>query len=245
MPDFNAIILSLTKQLYPSGRAFKMPVEGNLEYLHYALALSEDRAYNDALAVLHSILPDNAFFTVDDAADWERRLGLTTNTLVDLEDRKLAIARKIGYPGSQPAKGHYLNLQNQLQKAGFNVYVYENRFPTYPDDGTYFTRTPYDVAADIDPVAALTLLSIVQHGDIQHGDTQHGVRYNNMIVNYIEEEKDARFDIGGSFRSTFFIGGNPIGSFANVPLIRKNEFRELILKQKQVQDVGFLFITYT
>lgn len=244
MPDFNGVIQWLSKKFYPSGRAFKIPVGSNLENLHIALAISEDKAYNDALAVLHSILPDNSFFTEEDATDWERRLGMISNPAVDLEDRKLAIARKLGYPGAQPAHGHYLYLQDQLQKAGFNVYVYENRFPNYPDDGTYYTRTPFEVASDVSPIDALSILSVVQHGDIQHGDAQHGIRYNDMVVNYIEEEKDARFDTGGSFRSTFFIGGDPIGSFASVPVARKDEFRELILKQKQVQDVGFLFINY-
>lgn len=244
MPDFNEAILFLTKKLYPSGRAFKMAQGSNLERLHLGLGISEDKAYNDALSVLHSILPDNIYFTADDATDWERRLGMISNPLVDLEDRKLAIARKLSYPGSQPAHGHYLFLQDQLQKAGFNVYVYENRFPNYPDDGTYYTRTPFEVAADISPIDALTLITEVQHGDFQHGDSQHGIRYNNIIANYIDQAKDMAFDIGGSFRSTFFIGGDPIGSFASVPAAREAEFRELILKMKQVQDIGFLFINY-
>lgn len=211
----------------------------NLERLHLGLSISEDKAFNDALAVLNSILPDNVFFTADDASDWERRLGMISNPLVDLEDRKLAIARKLSYPGVQPAHGHYLYLQNQLNKAGFNVYVYENRFPNYPDDGTYYTQTPLDVSGDP------SILDEVQHGDIQHGDSQHGIRYNNVIANYIDEEKDKAFDIGGSWRCTFFIGGSPLGTFASVPAVRKDEFRELILKVKQVQDIGFLFINYT
>lgn len=239
MPDFTEVILSLTKKLYPTGRAFKMAQGSNLERLHLGLLMSEDRAFNDALSVLHSILPDNAFFTADDATDWERRLGMISNPLVDLEDRKLAIARKLSYPGVQPAHGHYLYLQDQLQKAGFDVYVYENRFPNYPDDGTYYTQTPFEVSLD------LTILDEVQHGDIQHGDSQHGYRYNNVIANHIDEELDKDFDVGSSWRSTFFIGGNPLGTNAFVPLIRKDEFRELILKVKQVQDIGFLFITYT
>ncbi len=239
MSDFTEIILSLTKRLYPTGRAFKMAQGSNLERLHLGLSISEDRAFNDALAVLNSILPDNVLFTADDASDWERRLGMISNPLVDLEDRKLAIARKLSYPGVQPAHGHYFYLQNQLNKAGFNVYVYENRFPNYPDDGTYYTQTPLDVSGDP------SILDEVQHGDIQHGDSQHGLRYNNVIANYIDEEKDKAFDLGGSWRSTFFIGGSPLGTFASVPAVRKDEFRELILKVKQVQDIGFLFINYT
>jgi len=42
-----------------------------------------------------------------------------------------------------------------------------------------------------------------------------------------------------------FVGGVTVGSFANVPLARKNEFRQLILKSKPLHAVGYLFINYT
>ena len=71
-----------------------MPENSYLENLMYALSLSENQAYNDALAIQNSILPDNAEFTADDATDWERRLGMIISPLVDLELRKLAIRRK-------------------------------------------------------------------------------------------------------------------------------------------------------
>src|SRR5690606_15271833 len=94
--------LRLSKQLMPTGRAFRAPVFGNMEKLHLANARSEGRFYEDATSVLWSILPDNINFTADDAADWERRLGLITNLAVPLADRKLAIMRKISAPGNVP-----------------------------------------------------------------------------------------------------------------------------------------------
>lgn len=235
MLNFLTKISALNKQLFPTGRAFKMPKNGWLDSLMYALSLSENKAYNDAVAVLNSILPDNADFTNEDALDWERRLGMITGISVDLSLRKLAIKRKMNHPGTIKARQHYLYIEGQLQAAGFPVYVYENRFPY--GDGSYYTRSIFSVAGS-------GLINEFQHDDAQHGDAQHGGTYSNIIVNYIDEEIDNRFFITNNLRNTFFIGGDPLGSFANIPANRKEEFRQLILKLKPTWSVGYLLINY-
>jgi hypothetical protein len=226
-------ILKLTKSLYPTGRAFKMPVGGDLEKLHQGLSLSEARAYGDALSILNSALPDNSDFTAEDATDWERRLGLITNEAVSLSDRKLAIIRKMNHPGNIPARQNYRYLEGQLHAAGFNVYVFENRF----SDGMGGYETE-------DPLVIGGIGTNNQHGDNQHGDNQHGPSFLNLVANSIEEEPDTFFNVGSNLRSTFFVGGTPIGTYADVDLERKAEFRQLILKIKPVQTVGFLFVNY-
>lgn len=229
----NEKLINLTKQLYPTGRAFKLSEGGFYESLHIALAKSEERALNDAMSIRNSMLPDNDGFTVDDATDWERRLGMITNGAVSLADRKLAIARKMNYPGLNPAKGHYQHLEYQLQQAGFDVYVFENRFPTYPEG--YITQTP----------TALSGISTAnRYGQLRYGQGRYGSQFLNKVVNHIDEDMDKYFDTGSDLRSTFFVGANPVGSVADVPAERKNEFRQLILKIKPTQTVGFLFINY-
>jgi hypothetical protein len=227
-------ILKLARQLNPTGRAFKTPFGGDYERLLRGLSKSEALAYADALSILDSTLPDNDNFTTDDATDWERRLGLITNELVPLADRKAAIIRKINHPGTIPARQNFRYLELQLQSASFNVYVFENRFPD--GMGGYNTQTPGDLAG--------SGFSDVQHGDFQHGDIMHGGYYGNKVVNYIDEELDAAFNVGTNLRSTFFIGGTPVGTFANVDAQRKDEFRQLILRVKPVQSVAYLFINY-
>lgn len=229
-------IVQLTKQLFPTGRAFKIPNDGVLDNLNKALGAIGSNTYADAVGILDALLPDNNNFTTDDATDWERRLGLISNPLVPLADRKMAIRRKMSSPGLNPAKGHYLYIQSQLQAAGFNVFVYENRFVSYPDG--FETKTPLEVS--LDP----NIFQSVEHGDFQHGDAQHGGIYNNKIVNNIDEAKDLIFNEGTNFRRTFFIGGDPIGSFATVDINRKAEFRQLILKLKPLNTLGYLFIQY-
>lgn len=231
-------IFALTKQFYPTGRAWKIPFGGTLEALHLALGVSETQAYTDAVAIHYSILPDNDNFSIADATDWERRLGLITNQLISLSDRKLAILRKLNQPGVTPAKSNWRYLQKQLQDAGFDVYVYENRFDDYPDG--YITKTPDEFTLTTYP-ASITY----QHGDHQHGDIQHGSAFANQIANSIFQSVDNLFEIGENFRSTFFIGGATSGSYASVDSERETEFRQLILNIKPVQTVGFLLINYT
>jgi len=129
-------LIALTRQLYPTGRAFRVAVDSYKLRVHRALAISEDQAYNDALSTLNSALPDNEDFTEEDAAQWEHRLGLITNEAVLLDTRKAAIIRKMNHPGTVPARQHFTYLEGQLQAAGFDVYVHENRF----DDGLGGTK---------------------------------------------------------------------------------------------------------
>ena len=233
--DFITKISSLTQQLYPTGRAFKMPKGGWLESLHNGLRISENKAYMDAMAILYSLLPDNDNFTEDDATDWERRLGLINGTGIALATRKLAIRRKIQHPGDIKARQHYLYVEGQLQAAGFDVYVHENRF--YTGLG-YYTRTPSELAGygGVDEF---------QHGDGQHGDFQHGGGWGDMVVNSIDPARDLTFNVGANLRSTFFIGGIYPGDYAYVPANQRRQFRQLILKLKPVQTVAYLFIVYT
>lgn len=228
-------LMTLTRQLYPTGRAWKLPFGGFFEKLHLGLAVSEERAYNDSYSIYYSLLPDNANFTSDDATDWERRLGLITNLATPLADRKAAILSKLQEPGLNPARSNYLFLQNRLQSAGFNVFVYENIIELYPSGygGVY---NPVTLNANI--------FTELQQGMGQQGDYQQGGFINHVIVNSMDNTTDTHFDVGSTLRSTFFIGGAPLGTYANVPVSRELEFRQLILQLKPVPNVAYLFVNF-
>jgi hypothetical protein len=227
-------IVKLVNQLYPRGRAFKLAEDSDLRKLHNALSISKAQAFSDAISTLDSALPDNENFSVEDAAAWENRLGLITNDAVSLANRKAAIIRKMNHPGTVPARENYRFLEGQLRLAGFDVYVYENRF----DDGMggYITKSPEELTGNT--------FTDVQHGDIQHGDAQHGSGSYPLVVNNIDEDIDRVFNIGDNLRSTFYIGGPYEGDYADVDVERKLEFRQIILKIKPVQTVGILLINY-
>lgn len=214
-------IIKLTKQLYPTGRAFNYPNDGVLYKLHKSLSQSEKRAVDDLNSILFQILPDNANFTITDAARWEQRLGMVDGSASTLSDRKSAILRKINHPGDIKARQSHDYLQDQLQSAGFNVFVHEN-IPEIPILG-----------------------QVIQSGQIQCGPYQCGTApFLNKVVNNIDEAIDATFVTGTDFKSVFTIGGAVLGSSTTVLAVRKDEFRQLILKIKPVQTQAFLRITY-
>ncbi len=231
-------IVKLTSQLYPTGRAFRAPKDGDFELLKKALSRSEARLYDDARSTLDSLIPDNNNFTAEDATAWERRLGLITNTNVPLADRKLAIQRKLNHPGGILARQNYRFLERELRAAGFDVYVYENRFPY--GDGSYYTKTPEEFSIEPYPTVDIQYSPLVEYGEIEYG----GQLYSNKVVNHVDEEIDDDFEVIDIFTSTFFIGYSPAGTWAHVDDSRKKEFRELILKIKPLQTVAFLLVHF-
>lgn len=252
-PTFNELqIRKVSKQLYPTGRAYNQNTGTVIESLHNALSKSESQAFEDAKGVLNHILPDNANFLADDAALWENRLGLITNTAVSLADRKLAIQRKMNQPGEYPAKQSADYLEEQLQAAGFSVYVHEN----IPEVDIYnFLITNNTVRFGPNRMGTFrynstvpnynSLFDVIRMNTVRMGAVRFNQKvYLNKVANHIEEYKDAYFPIYNNFRSTFFIGGITKGDFANVTAARKEEFRQLILKIKPVQTIGYLLINY-
>lgn len=231
-------IVNQKRLLFPTGRAWKMPEDSYLYRLMAGLSVGESTAYENAIKIMDMILPDNPNFSSEDATMWETKLGLITNLATPLADRMLAIKRKMQYPSTQPAKAHYLYIQTQLQAAGFDVYVHENLFPLYPDG--YESVSPMDIYT---PSSNYT--QAVQYGQIQYGQRRYGIFFTNMVVNSIYQEIDNSFNIGNTFDATFFIGGETLGTYANVLASREIEFRQLILKLKPVPNVAFLFINYT
>ncbi|NCX55597.1 MAG: hypothetical protein EBW87_00140 [Burkholderiaceae bacterium] len=226
-------ILELSKQLYPTGRAFRINETSDFHKINKVLSESEANALDDAFSVLDSAIPDNSNFDEQDATMWERRLGLVTNSSVDLQTRIAAIVRKYNHPGTTPNRSHFLFLEKQLRDAGFDVYVHENRFW----NGTnYFTMSPGDVSSSTG--------NVIQHGQIQHGQMQHGTQLFSIVVNDIDEGVDSLFNIGNNLRFTFFIGAAYPGDFADVDASRKIEFRQLILRAKPVHMVGYLFVNF-
>ena len=246
-------VKKLFGQMFPTGRAFQIPKGGNREKFHDAQAIGEAQAVDDAASTLWSILPDNPFFTVDDATDWERRLGMITNPSVPLDDRKAAIIRKMNHPGDIPARQSVDYIQQSLQLAGFDVYVYENDPPQSPQNflvpqtntaqfgQRQFGQFNFGNAITTYP----NFFTYFQWGTFQFGQAQWGgVYFNNVIVNSVDESVDFGFNIGTNYRRTFIVGGDPFGTFANVDINRKDEFRQLILRLKPVQNLGYLLINY-
>lgn len=252
MSNIEDKLLVLSRQLYPTGRAYKMPVGGNFEKLHKIMAVEQSKAFNDAISVLNSILPDNAEFNEVDADKLEFTLGIITNSSVPLETRKQAILRKLTQLVRKRAKGHYLHIQQQLQLAGFDVYVHENipyqdpNFILHIEGLGTHGEVEHGEVEHGDPFSYNSdLFQFVEHGDLEHGEAQHGdFSFKHKVVNSLDNHADAAFLEGANYRAVIFIGGQVKGEFANVDASRELQFRQLILNLKHTQIVAYLLINY-
>ncbi len=146
----------------------------------------------------------------------------------------------MAYPGNVLPRCAADYITDQLQSAGFNVKIYENIFIT--GGGTHYTQTPAEVLGS--PAGTAT------YGSINYGEADYGEGWAidgiTLIANYIEEAKDLTFAIPSTnLRSTFFIADPAaITTFATVDLVRKDEFRQLILNLKPQQTIGYMFVNY-
>jgi uncharacterized protein YmfQ (DUF2313 family) len=222
-------IIQISKQLLPTGRAFFAKLGGSLYRLFAGVAKSEEQAANDTDSILDSILPDNDGFSAQDATEWEIRLGIITNTSISLADRKAAILRKYNHPSDIRARQSAGFLQEQLRLAGYDVYVFENLVPDTPEN-----------------VAGIAGNLIAQMGAFEFGQLEFNQTAGSgieQIANRIDAAQDASF-IAGTLKQTFFIGGNPLGTFATVDIERKEDFRQTVLRLKPAQSVAYTFLNY-
>lgn len=225
-----------------------------------AMLKSYERAYIDLRSLLNQTVADNEGFDAIDASNWERVFGLSNNGL-SIEDRRANILRRQSYPAGVAERGHYLLIQDELQKAGFDVYVHENRFPD--GAGNWEVQNPDNTGPQLEQ------FGLTEFGIGELGGEISGLDYT-ICANYIEESLDATFfeeesglnqfgesefgvgeletttsvNIDIQLRVTFFVGGEIYPSSATVPLDRKNEFRQLILKLKPAHTIAFLYINY-
>lgn len=208
-------ILKLTKQLLPTGRAWRLPDAGYFHKLMYALGKSEQRAYEFALSTQDRILADNDNFTTDDATEWERRLNISSGYgYIPLETRKATILRKYQFPGGFLNRQNYRYIEAQLQLAGYAVTVTEN-------------YTPFATASTT--MHALTTLHSL--------NTVHGKAdlIDDLIANSITKGEVFNVD---TYKGCFYIDGS-------IPANSIPSFRQLVLTLKPVNTVAILRLTYT
>lgn len=215
-------ILQLTKRLFPTGRAWRIPTNSTFEKVLSGLAESELRALQFSESILNSILPDNSSFTKEDAAEWERRLGLPVlPDYTNLETRKSIILRKYNFPGGFLNRQNYRYIEYQLQLAGYDVYVYENLSGTINLLDTY----------------------LIQHGeDTEHGDqSEHGASEIDLIANSYQAGEV--FDLPDA-KGVFYIAGATISTPAVIAPQLREAFRKLVLTLKPVNTVAVLNVIY-
>ena len=222
-----------------------------------------DEAYSEIMGILNTILPDNAEFNEQDILNWERVLQIPQN-ISDLNDRKLRIYRQLTFPNGIVERSYYEFMQDQIRSAGFDIYIIENRF---------WNGSEFEVV-DPDTIATQDVeLGLVELGVYELGGEIPGTDYTGIIANTVNETIDdnfflaplpdlpelgvyelGEFELGGfeapglpyeiQLQESFFIGGKTFPSIVDVPINRKEELKQLVLKFKPVQTIAFEYINY-
>lgn len=229
-------LMDVANLLYPTGRAWLLPEGGAFRIVHSVINEAFLKVKEFSKAMINSYFPDNDEFNLDDCEFWENKLGLITSNSLSLEQRRQIILRKMAFPRGIEARQSLSYIQSQLDIYGFDVKIYENIF--VDGNGNYYHSSPEDIIQ-------LALLD-TQHGfPTQHGlGTQHGKGTFEIIANLIADEV---YNVGGAENlwATFFIASKTsLYQGATVPLDRKKEFKELILKLKPAHLIAFTLVNY-
>jgi hypothetical protein len=177
--------------------------------------------------ILDQALPDNDNFSEFDCNTWERNLGLN-NSHLDLATRKTIILNRITKKDIKNYTNTKYYLQTVLRNSGFDVYVHENRT---------WNGTRHEA---VNPIPA-------QFGRIKFGGNKfgnEGVDFDSAVKNYLDESKDVLDYLPNAYNYVFFIGGETFPNKADVPIARKTELRDMILKTKSIHTTGVLLINW-
>ena len=226
--------------------------------------LAETEALSDINDKIDQLLaqkyPDNPVFDEDDTENWERVFGLSPADSMTLEERRQVIIAKQQYPNGVIDRGHWKFIQDQLQANGFDVYIHENRT----------VATTFITQCGLSQCSETTQCGSQNDPTEVFEAVEPDSSYTEICANFLEPELDATvFDSGGGtycgfaqcgedtqcsdpfsedrnqqLSYTFFVSAETYPNKANIPLDRKDEFRELLLKLKPMHTAAFLFINY-
>ena len=239
-------ICDALKILMPNGKAFNFPYGLDIQKLHLALCKEPERLviYGDAIrdAGNPGTIPD------DFICEWEAFLGLRCDSTLTMEQRHQRIIGRYVSVGGQ-AKDYVKNVLNQ---AGFDVYVYEN----IPSEGqkTYTCLMGDKYLGDalcgefsdrIDPRTipdgtlivgspdyTLEKVYVATMGGAYLGDTVMGGLGDFQGARLIETVYSIPADSTRYIFFWFIAGSNGYFDTVDLPIERKNDFVELILKIK-------------
>lgn len=207
---------SMNSELYPTGRAWWKSVGTTFAKIHEALAIQESKMTSEIINIQNNIFADNTLISDSAISQWMEIFGIISN---GTRDDKIALIKQAqGYPNGVYARQSKNFIESQLQIAGFNVYLHTESHN--PNPAIYGLQT-----------YGSTVYA-------EEGDTF------TVVANNVDEALDSSFQIANGTTNLFYIGGETFGDTIDIPIERKNEFRELILKLKPAHSVAVLYINY-
>lgn len=206
--------------------------------------------------VLYQKFPDNPYFSIDDAANHERVLGIVPSIGATFDERKQVLLARMSNKRDDEFQGTREYLENVLRSSGFDVYVHENRFPSESVPAQVGTAM-----CGVDTIGGGVI------SDYPFEAIYPDASYDQICVNNIRSEDDADFfdsvpgtqigiaecgidtlasdeenDIYNLLPYILFIGGAVYPAKADIPSARIRECRDLILKTKETHILTLLYI---
>lgn len=239
---------------FPTGRAWKGE---NMLSICKALGI-ESRRQQLELKDTASI---NNMLYGDNLERWEQCLGLLGEGTT--AEREQAVSRKLSDIGGLKAS----DVERELQAAGFNLYVYENRFDPGTIDYTKFPSTFGSAYFGSDYFSETRrYLSInpyfFKDASPLPGQTFGSAFFGSKTFGYSGAGTGAELFARGSYEDdlllwsslltapmeryqySFFIAGASWGDIADVDSDRRTELRRLIMEIKPMGMWAFGFINY-
>lgn len=264
--DYANDFVSSIKSLFPTGLFWSLNETSFIYKLFVGIGTFFSRAFSSIKEINGWMLPDNKLFSQSALEAWEVVFGIPINDSKSFDERYATISQRMSFPGEILARQSAVYIQNELQLSGFDVYVTYNRFPASevePEMGSEYL--------EMDSVYSEMNGSESSPNRFERREPEAG--YTELIANYLNPDLDANiFDAeismdmdsddsemnsGNSemsnfvdvnrevqLRGTFFVHGATYPNLADIPAYRQDEFRELILKLKPAQLVGFLYINW-
>lgn len=254
---FENFLNTSVESLYPTGRAFMMKKGGIKASLHEAFNLSISRVYAKSVGLLHKILPDSDIFPVDALERWENIYGILPYG--SFGDRLAVLKQRFSWPDNKLARASASFIQEQMQLAGFDVYVTYNRFEL---PSGYSANSGNFNSGGANSGGLCETPSRFERQEPAYGWTE-------ICANYLDAEKDASifddppglcsgsFNSGGGnsqdpkaidreyqLRGTLFIHGPEYPDIAEIESARKPEFRHTILRLLPAEVVALLYVNY-
>lgn len=208
---------AMNRELYPTGRAWWKPKGSVFEKLHEALVIQESKVASEIIDIQYNFFADSTLISDSAISQWMSIFGIVSN---GTRDDKIALIKQAQcYPNGVFARQSSSFIENQLQIAGFDVYLHYN--PTHNPNAAVYGLQTYGSSVYA-----------------EEGDTF------TVVANNVDEALDSSFQIANGTTNLFYIGGAVFGDYVDMPIERKNEFRELVLRLKPAHSVAVLYINY-
>ena len=226
-------MINMFKHLLPTGRAWAITVNKNLRKFFEALAptIQSTKDYSDT--VFQDIFPATTRFL----SEWEAQFGLPNVRLNDADRRARLDAAWKNTGGQSPAY-----IQDMLQANGFNVFVHEWWKPgTEAAVGAHAAAEPRNPLTVLNPEYSLTTpgvdcgepLALCGEEFAQCGNGPAGLVGYPLVNKFVYDSDEVGYTVPNDAQYWpyfMYVGGPNFGDVATVPVLRRFEFEELLLR---------------